>query len=318
MARTYVADLNSGEQIDEVFLVREKDLKTTRNGSLYMQMMLADRTGSIKGMMWDATEAAFNKLPLDDFVRIKGQTETYQNDLQMSVKRFEPVDESGLKLSDFLPRTEKNVKQMLARLREIMTSLEDEKLRALVEAFLDDEEFMDQFMKAPAAMRMHHAFLGGLLEHTLSLVELAERLVAGRPEIDRDVLLAGAFLHDIGKTRELSFRRSIQYSDEGQLLGHLIIGVQMIEEKARAVGEFPAEGLQLLEHLILSHHGQYEFGSPKLPSTAEAIALHYLDNLDAKLFAFQKAIEEDRNDQTNWTEYSRMFERRLFKGWGEA
>jgi len=302
--------------VNEVYLVQEKDLKTTRRGSLYIQMTLADQTGTIAGRMWDATQAAFDRLPADGFAKIAGHTETYQNVLQMSVKRFDIVDESEVKLSDFLPRTEKNVNEMIARLREILATIENEKVRALTEAFLDDKAFMEAFMQAPAAMRMHHAFLGGLLEHTVSVAELAQKLTEARPELDRDMLLAGVFLHDIGKTRELACRRAIQYTDEGQLIGHLIIGVEMLREKARALGDVPTETLQLIEHMILSHHGEYEFGSPKLPSTAEAIALHYLDNLDAKLFAFHKALREDRNEQTNWTERHPMFDRRLFKGWG--
>jgi 3'-5' exoribonuclease len=192
-------------------------------------------------------------------------------------------------------------------------------LRALAECFLMDQEFVRAFCKAPAGVRMHHAYLGGLLEHVVTLLEVADRIAPLYPELDRDLLLTGIFLHDIGKVRELAYDRSFAYTDEGQLVGHLIIGVEMLNEKVRQVADltgepFPTELLLRLKHLILSHHGTYEFGSPKLPMTPEAIALHHLDNFDAKLHMFTRDIREDRNQSSAWTPFNQSLQRRLFKG----
>ncbi|MBM4087545.1 MAG: HD domain-containing protein [Planctomycetes bacterium] len=321
MAKKFVADLRTGEAIDEVFLLRSKELKTTRAGAPYLQGDLVDKTGAIPARMWDATELLFLSLPDDGFVKVKGRVETYQGNLQVILKHITKADETGVRLSDFMPQTEKNVDKMMAELRRAAESVADPNLKKLLLAFLDDKDFVQRFRSAPAATQYHHAYLGGLLEHTLSLVNLGLRLLSDDyPMIRRDLIVTGLILHDIGKVRELAFPcglpndpRTFQYTDEGQLIGHLIIGASMVEEKARAIEGFPPELLNVLKHMILSHHGEYEFGSPKLPMTVEAVALHHIDNLDAKIHAFHKAIQEDKNPASNWTEFNRMFDRRLFK-----
>jgi 3'-5' exoribonuclease len=222
-------------------------------------------------------------------------------------------------LPDFLPQTEQDIGKLLERLRGFMLRLGNPHLRALAECFLMDEAFVNDFCQVPAGVRNHHAYLGGLLEHVVTLLDAADRLAPLYPEVDRDVLLSGIFLHDIGKVRELSFGRVFSYTDEGQLLGHLIIGVEMLTEKAARVpdltGEpFPPELMLRLKHMILSHHGTYEFGSPRLPMTPEAIALHYLDNLDAKIHSFTRDIREDRNQSSAWTPFNQALQRRLYKG----
>jgi 3'-5' exoribonuclease len=218
-----------------------------------------------------------------------------------------------------LPHTEHDVSKLLERLRGTLLKLGNLHLRGLIECFLMDEHFLAGFCKAPAGIRNHHAYLGGLLEHIVTLLDAADRLLPLYPDIDRDLLMTGIFLHDVGKVRELSYGKVFAYTDEGQLIGHLIIGVEMLDEKAARVPEltgepFPTELLLRLKHMIVSHHGSYEFGSPKLPMTPEAIALHHLDNLDAKVHSFTRDIRDDRNQESAWTPFSQALQRRLFKG----
>jgi len=309
-----IEDYRSGQPVDEVFLVSQNELKAARTGSLYLQLTFADRSGSIPGRFWDASETLHNSFAVDDFVRVNGKTDMYQGDLQIIVRSITRLDPDGLDLSDFLPASDQNPDAMLKELADIMAQIEDPHLSGLIRLFLADEALCDKLRKTPAATEFHHAYLGGLLEHTLSLARLGLHVLDHYPQLDRDLFLAGIFLHDIGKTRELSYARTFQYTDEGNLIGHLAIGVLMIEEKARQMDGFPEEQLNVLCHIVLSHHGEYEYGSPKLPSTIESVALHYLDNLDAKIQCFAKAIAEDRNTDSRWTDYVRGFRRKLYKG----
>ena len=316
MARIPVIDLESGQAVDEVFLVRSKLLREARNGSLYMQLELGDRTGRIPARMWDAQQELFDTFQPDDFVRVKGRVETYQNRLQMIVRAVERQPESSVDASLFLPTTNKDVDAMFDRLIEIAKTVKHPGLRKLLAAFLKDPDTAARFRRCPAAVQNHQAFLGGLLEHTLGVSELALVAAERYPDLDRDLLIAGVILHDIGKIDELAYDRSFSYTDSGELLGHLYIGARMIEERARDIDELSPETTQALVHLVLSHHGAYEYQSPKLPMTAEALTVHHLDNLDAKLSAFRAAMLRDRDPESRWTEWNRMFERRLFKGYG--
>jgi 3'-5' exoribonuclease len=237
----------------------------------------------------------------------------------MILSHIDRQEAEKVDLADFLPHTEHDISKLLERLRGILLRLSNPHLRALAECFLMDEDFLDGFCQAPAGVRNHHAYIGGLLEHVVTLLDAGDRLAPLYPELDRDLLLAGIFLHDIGKVRELSYDKVFSYTDEGQLVGHLIIGVEMLNQKAAQVpdltGEpFPREILLRLQHMILSHHGTYEFGSPKLPMTPEAIALNCLDNFDAKVHTFTRDIREDRNNTSAWTPFNQALQRRLFKG----
>src|SRR5438309_657494 len=319
MARRFIQQLSDGDTLDEVYLVTDKQLRANKNGNLYLQVELRDRTGAISARMWNATEHQFRGFEEGDFLRIKGKVQLFQGSLQVIFTALERQTAEDVNLIDFLPRTEQDVGRLFERLRTLLLRLENPHLRALAECFLMDSAFVDAFCKVPAGIRNHHAYLGGLLEHVVSLLEGADRLAPLYPEINRDLLFMGIFLHDIGKVRELSFDRVFGYTDEGQLIGHIVIGVEMLDEKIRQVpdltGEpFPAELLLRLKHMILSHHGSYEFGSPRLPMTPEAIALHHLDNLDAKVHSFTRDIREDRNGTSAWTPYSQATQRRLFKG----
>jgi 3'-5' exoribonuclease len=318
-SRRCVQLLVDGEALDEVYLVTDKQLRANKNGNLYLQIELRDRTGAISARMWNATEHQFRGFEEGDFLRIKGKVQLFQGSLQVIFTQLERQAAEQVNLGDFLPRTEQDVGRLLGRLRTLLLSLENPHLRALAECFLMDAPFVDAFCNVPAGIRNHHAYLGGLLEHVVTLLEGADRLAPLYPEINRDLLLMGIFLHDVGKVRELSFDRVFGYTDEGQLIGHIVIGVELLDEKVARVpdltGEpFPAELLLRLKHMILSHHGSYEFGSPRLPMTPEAIALHHLDNLDAKVHSFTRDIREDRNGTSAWTPYSQATQRRLFKG----
>jgi 3'-5' exoribonuclease len=319
MARRFVHQLADGDSIEEVFLATDKQLRANRNGNLYLQLDLRDRSGSISARLWNAGEHLFRSFDSGDFLLVKGKVQLFQGSLQMILSHLERIETEKVDLTDFLPHTEQDVSKLFERLRTALLKLTNPHLRALAECFLMDDGLMRDFCKAPAGVRNHHAYIGGLLEHVVTLLDGAERLLPIYPDLDRDLLLCGVFLHDIGKVRELSYNRAFAYSDEGQLVGHIVIGVEMLNEKVARVpdltGEaFPTELLLRLKHMILSHHGTYEFGSPRLPMTPEAIALHHLDNFDAKVHNFTRDIRDDRNQTSAWTPYNQAMQRRLFKG----
>jgi len=313
MSKKFISQFNSGNTIDDIFLVQSRELRTTKNGSLYIQAQLADRTGMIEGRMWDASASFFESLGNDAFLRVKGRTEIYQNRIQLIIKNISKTDQEDIRLEDYLPGTEKDVNEMFSELKQIAGSIKQPHLQKLLNLFFSDNDFCKNFCSAPAAVQYHHAFLGGVLEHTLSVAKLGVKIAPLYPTLNRDLLICGIILHDIGKISELCYEKNFHYSDEGQLIGHLISGVLMVEEKVKQIDGFPKTLLDLLRHMILSHHGEYEWGSPKLPMTVEAIALHYLDNIDAKIHAFNKAIAGDKDSSDNWTGYNKMFERKLFK-----
>jgi 3'-5' exoribonuclease len=317
--RRFVQALADGDSVEEVYLVMDKQLRANRNGNLFIQLELRDRTGTISARLWNAGEQLFRSFEAGDFLSVKGKVQLFQGALQMILNNLGKVSPEQVELADFLPHTEQDVSKLYERLRTLLRKLENPHLRALAECFLMDEEFVQGFCKAPAGVRNHHAYVGGLLEHVVTMLDAADRIAPLYPELNRDLFLMGVFLHDIGKVRELNYDRAFAYSDEGQLVGHMVIGVEMLGAKALRASEltgepFPTELLLRLKHLILSHHGTYEFGSPRLPMTPEAIALHYLDNLDAKLNTFTREIRQDPNPGSAWTPYNQSLDRRLFKG----
>src|SRR5437588_804100 len=259
--RRYVQELADGESIDEVYLVVDKQLRANRNGNLYLQLDLRDRTGSINARLWNAGEHLFRSFDVGDFILAKGKVQLFQGALQVILSHVERTETEKVELGDFLPHTEQDVSKLLERLRGSLMRLGNPHLRALIECFLMDEAFLRGFCQVPAGIRNHHAYLGGLLEHVTRMIDAAERLLPLYPELDRDLLLVGIFLHDAGKVRELSYGRVFAYTDEGQLIGHVVIGVEMLNEKVVKVpdltGEpFPAELLLRLKHLIVRHHGR--------------------------------------------------------------
>ena len=319
MSRRFVEQLTDGDSVEEVYLVVEKQLRANRNGNPYIQVDLRDRTGTINGRLWNAGEQQFRSFDVGDFLLVKGKVQLFQGALQLILSHLDRVDAARVELAEFLPHTTQDVSKLYERLCRYLRGLGNPHLRALAECFLMDHDFTQSFCRAPAGVRVHHAYIGGLLEHVVALMDAADRLAPLYPELDGDLLKMGVFLHDVGKVRELSFDRAFAYTDEGQLIGHLVIGVEMLNERVRQVpdltGEpFPGELLLRLKHLILSHHGTHEFGSPKVPMTPEAIALHHLDNFDAKLHIFMREIREDSNTSSAWTPFNTALQRRLFKG----
>jgi 3'-5' exoribonuclease len=319
MSRHYVNQLANGESVDELFLVADKQLRANRQGNLYLHLELRDKTGTLGARFWNATEALAGTFEPGDFLRVRGKLQVFQGALQMIVSHLEVVDSAQVDPEDFLPQCTQDVARLSSRLRQILLALQNPHLRALAECFLIDEDFMRKFTTAPAGIKNHHAYHAGLLEHVVTLLNIADLITGLYPELDRDLLLMGIFLHDIGKVDELSYDRAFAYTDQGQLLGHLVMGVVMLREQVKRASEllgdpFPPELLLRLEHMIVSHHGSHEFGSPKLPMTPEAVALHYLDNLDAKIHTFTREIRDDPGRESSWTPFNQHLGRRLFKG----
>jgi 3'-5' exoribonuclease len=316
MAHKFINEIGPGEQVDDIYMVREPILRSTSRGDLYIAMFLSDRSGQLNGRMWQATEAVYKSLPKPGFVHIQGRSELYQNNLQIVVNNISIVDASKVCLEDFLARTDKDAGQMFDDVKRIVARIKHPQLKALVGEFLADTELMERFRNAPAAMKMHHDYISGLLEHTHNMLRLAVAILPLYPKVQADLVLAGVFLHDIGKTDELSYDMAFSYTDSGQLIGHIAQTLVMVNQKADALAakgtviEKPV--LDALGHIILSHHGQYEFGSPKLPATPEAFMVYYIDDLDAKMSQVTTAIDNELSD-SNWTAWQNALQTRLYR-----
>jgi len=318
MSRRFVNQLEDGENVEEVFLVTDKQLRSNKNGNPYVQVELRDRSGQIIGRFWNAGESIFRGFDSGDFLLIKGKAQLFQGTMQIILSHLERMDTQKVELTDFLPHTEHDVTKLLERLRASLLKISNPHLRALAECYLMDADFMHGLCRAPAGVRVHHAYIGGLLEHLVTMTDVAERILPLYPDVDRDLVVIGVFLHDSGKIVELTYERAFGYSDEGQLIGHINIGVEMLTAKSAQVpdltGEpFPRELLLRLKHLILSHHGTLEHGSPKVPMTPEAVALHAIDNLDTRIQICVREIKDDRGS-SSWTPYNQALQRRLYKG----
>jgi 3'-5' exoribonuclease len=309
----FVRDIKDRSQVNSLFLVREKITAMAKNGKPYLTLKLMDKTGEVEGKVWDNVDefsAAFVK---DDFIEVHSKATVYLGKLQLVIGDLRKVPEEVVTLADFLPEADRDIGEMTAELSAILDTLKDVYLKKLLTAFFDDPELMALYKTAPAAKGMHHVYLGGLLEHSLAVTNLVDRVVPLYPGVNRDLLIAGALLHDIGKVREMSYTRSFDYTDEGKLLGHITIGVEMIQDKITAIGGIPTELSMLLKHMILSHHGQYEFGSPKRPKTVEATILNYLDDLDSKINGIRSHIGREMDGGSRWTSYHRLYDRYFYK-----
>lgn len=319
MPRSFVCDLSDGDPLEETLMVRSKQIRTNRNGQMYLHLELDDRTGTISARHWNTTPEESRSFDVGDFLAVNGKVQLFQGQLQLIVNSFYKCDPERVNLADFIPSCDQSIDGLLSTLREMLTRVSNPYLKAISQAFLMDDGFLDMLSRAPAGIRHHHAYLGGLLEHIVTMMQVSDRIADLYPELDHDLLKLGIFLHDIGKLRELSYDRGFSYSDEGQLVGHVVIGVEMLNEKLGIAGELlgeevPEELVWRLKHLIVSHHGTYEFGSPRLPMTPEAIALHHLDNLDAKIQNYSQTIRDDLNADSNWTPYDPKLGRRFYKG----
>jgi len=315
LKKVYVRDVKPEEQVVEFFLVRSKNRLTTRAGKPYLDLELQDSTGVIVAKMWDGVEKVDSHFNRGDIIKIKGFSHLYREQLQLKIDDLRlPASGEELPLEAFLPRTPRDVEEMTEKLVELIESVSEPNLAALLREFWDDDDFRADFVRAPGARNIHNAYLGDLLEHTLNGTVLAEQSAGLYPEIDRDLLVAMAILHDIGKMKELKAGREIFYTREGMLVGHINLGMEMLNEKIARLPEFPQELAARCKHILLSHHGELEFGSPIVPKTPEAMVLHYLDNLDAKANIFIHAISKDQNDSEEFTSFHQVMRRNIYKG----
>jgi 3'-5' exoribonuclease len=273
-----------------------------------------DCTGEVEGRIWDRVDEFSARFDKDDFVKVAGKASVYLGKMQLVLQELDRVEESTVDIADFLPVSARPLAEMIAELTSFVAGLTDSSLSELMHAFLADNDFMAAYTRAPAAKSMHHVYLGGLLEHSLAVAGLADDICRRYPDINRDLLVVGALLHDVGKVSELRYQRSFEYTDAGKLLGHIVIGVELVEEKLRSLRSFPKNLAIHLKHLLLSHHGQYEYGSPKRPKTMEAVILNFLDDLDSKINGVRTHIEREPDSDSSWTQYHRLYDRYFFKG----
>jgi 3'-5' exoribonuclease len=309
MKSPFLRELKPNETATAVFLVHSKEIRQKRTGEPYLSLLVGDRSGEMDAKMWDNVAEVMETFERDDFIKIKGLLQLYNNRSQITIHRLRRMADHEVDFRDFFPASQRDPDAMWNELRALVSGLGNDHIRRLLDAFLDDPEIAARYRIAPAAKNIHHAFRSGLLEHVLSLCGLA-RLTAGHyPSIDLNLMIAGCVLHDIGKIHELSYDRGFGYSTEGQLLGHIAIGIRMFGEKLRAFPDFPTELRNLIEHMILSHHGRLEFGSPKLPVFPEALLLHYLDDMDSKMECMRVMLDKDPLADGLFTGYSSALER---------
>jgi 3'-5' exoribonuclease len=301
---------HENQVITSSFVVASKQVKSKKSGESFLALTLADRTGQIEAKMWDNVAEAVDTFEQDDFLKIRGLINRYNRRFQLTIHKLRRMEESEVDYADYLPKTTKDIDELWRVVGELVAGFQNPHLKALLQAFMADPEIAAAYRAAPAAKTLHHAYIGGLLDHVVSLMKLCDLVARNYPEIDRDLLLAGAFLHDIGKIHELSYARSFAYTTRGQLLGHMIVELEMLHAKIVQVPGFPAGLKTLIEHLIISHHGKYEFGSPKLPMFPEALMLHYLDDLDSKMEAMRAHLERE-GELGEWTSYNPSLARPL-------
>lgn len=311
MKSLYAADIRENQSVDECFLVASKNYGVTKGGHSYLTLKLLDRSGEIEARVWERAEDLGRGFEKNDFVRVRGQATLYQGKVQIRVQDLLRVDDSKVAAKDFLPCSAFDSEAMLAELQSILRGIKNPHLLALAEACFADQDLMNLLKQAPGAKTIHHPYIGGLLEHTLSLLKLIVKVVENYRGVDVDLLLIGGFLHDIGKVYEFSFDRAVDYTDAGQLLGHLVMEVELVNRKIEAIADFPAELAMLVKHLLVSHHGAYEFGSPKLPQTLEAVMLHSLDDLDGKIQAIQSL--PPREPGAKWSAFHRAYGRSFYR-----
>lgn len=307
MSKQYIEELKEGKTIDSVFVIRNKQIKQKKNGEPYMSMELVDKTGFMPANMWENFD---NEVKNNDFVKVSGVVGSFAGKVQGTIRELKVIKAQEVALEDFLPATKQNIEEMFKVVKRTVAQIGNKYLKQLLDAFLADDDFVASFKKAPAAVGMHNAYIGGLLEHIVELISLGEFICEKYKNINKDILMAGIILHDVAKTKEYSYETVIDYTDWGRLVGHNVMGIQMVDEKIKSLPGFPDELRMLLDHLILSHHGLAEWGSPKQPMTLEAVVLHYLDNMEAKIAGFQQFAEKNIQEGSSWTTKAYMFDNR--------
>ena len=309
----FIDQYKNNETVNDVFWLSRCDLRTTAKGKPYLTLTLQDKTGSIDGKVWDNADAINANLTPQSFIHVRGKVNEFKEILQVKVDACKPITEDKVDLEDFTAHTEKDIDLLWEELIETMGKIKDPSLAKLFKTFLADKELVTNFKKATAAIKLHHAYVGGLLEHTVNILKLGKLISAEYQILNKDLLFFGIFLHDIGKIREYEVKVAPEHTDEGRLVGHTSFGILMLEEKARQVKDFPAELLMELQHLILSHHGEYAYGAPVLPMTPEAMVLHHLDNLDAKIGQYKTLQDAITDPKEKWTTWSNALGRRLYR-----
>jgi 3'-5' exoribonuclease len=312
MKSSFVSDLGADQTITSYFLVNEKEIRNSRAGKSYLRLDLGDRSGTIEAVMWDQFEGSAKDISRGDVVKVNARVESYRNKLQLTLQQLRLAKPEEVELADYFPHTKEDVGKLWAQLLEFANSIENPWLKKLVNGIIGDPATAARYKRAPAAKVMHHAYLGGLLEHVIGLCGLAKQVAAHYPELNADLLLTVAILHDVGKLDELCYDRAIGYTTEGQLLGHIVMELETVSKAMDAIEGFPANLKTVVQHLLISHHGQYEFGSPKLPMIREAMVFHYLDDMDSKMAAVRAALATESGDD-EWSAYSAALGRKFLK-----
>ena len=313
MEKTFVKDIREKDQVRSVFQVARKTTMSSKNGKPFLAVVLRDRTGELDARVWENAAELDVKFDRGDLVTVEGPAQSFQGRVQLRIDQIEKSDGAGIDPAEFaappkVDHADRNFQQIV----ELVDRVQDPHIKALLKSFLDDEGMARDFRRAPAAKAIHHAHPGGLCEHTLSTMKLAHRIADHYPMADRDMLLAGAFLHDFGKIRELSWEHGTEYTDEGRLVGHLVMTAQWIHERAGRLPGFPPKLVTHLTHLVLAHHGKLEYGSPRLPQTLEAVLVHYIDEMDSRVASWLEIMAKDQNE--SWTDFQKLYDRHLYKG----
>ncbi|MCS7225151.1 MAG: OB-fold nucleic acid binding domain-containing protein [Armatimonadetes bacterium] len=313
----YLVDLKAGDYVDTTVFVKAKTRYPYRNRPGYfLGLVLKDRSGAIEGRVWDNAEQVDREIEVKDVIRVRGIVEVFQQVPQIRIAFVEKLTEEQYDRTDLVAYTQKDPAQMLQRVRSAIESVANEHLKGILKAFFDDPDFVKSFSEAPATYASHHCWLGGLLEHTVALLDLSDAVLLQYPGIDRDLLIAGILLHDVGRVREFRWDIDWEPTDEGRLLGHLVLGDQMIREKLAAIADFPEELAMRLRHMVISHWGTGEWGTPRMPMTLEAAALSFLNRMDARMNRMEQLVKEAREGESPWTGYIRALRRRLYLGYG--
>jgi 3'-5' exoribonuclease len=312
MKSLFIKDLTADQVITSFFLVHEKEIRNTNTGKPYLRMELGDRSGTVEARMWEQFESFAKEVNRDDFIKVQARVEIYRNKPQLSLQQFRLARPAEIDIADFLAHTPFNVEEMYQALLSDAEGIKNPWLRQLVLKVLCDPQIAARYKRAPAAKVMHHAYIGGLLEHVVGLCGLAKLVAAHYPELDVDLLLTAAMLHDVGKLDELCYERSVAYTVEGQLLGHIVMELETVTRAMDAIEGFPAKLKTVVEHMLISHHGQYEFGSPKLPMIREALVFHYLDDMDSKVAAVRTALAVESGEE-NWSAFSGALGRKFLR-----
>jgi len=318
VAKIFISEIQPNQEVATSFIVTEKQLRVARNGTQFLTLKLVDKTGEITGRIWERAEEIAQTISAKGVVFLRARSETFREELQLQIQEISPVSVSEIDPSDFLPVCPLSTEILFEKLKKLTGGIKRRSLHQLMVHIFGDRELVGQLKRAPAAKAMHHAYLGGLLEHTVSVVGLVSQICKNYSDLDRDLLIAGAVFHDLGKIHEFVYDLYIDYSNAGRLLGHMVLGVRILEEKIDALKSFPEEDALLLKHLILSHHGQVELGAVRLPMTREAFVLHFADDLDAKMNSLTRILSESKGADDAWTSYQPLFERFFFKGLPQA